>query len=186
MGSYYYGLNMDQSLNYLDCHDNMTFYDKICGFDYDDYTKANIIKFALAMLIFAKGIPFIHAGFEFERSKKGVENSYNSDDSINKLDWRDMVKNIDIVNYLKKIIAVRKQKPVFRIDISAGIDYNYNLMIFSIGSFDIIINPTEYVNLLNNGITYKSILFPNGDFGYGLCNVEVDKYSLIVAEKYEN
>lgn len=186
MGSYYYGLNMDQSLNYLDCHDNMTFYDKICGFDYDDYTKANIIKFALAMLIFAKGIPFIHAGFEFERSKKGVENSYNSDDSINKLDWCDMVKNIDIVNYLKKIIAVRKQKPVFRIDISAGIDYNYNLMIFSIGSFDIIINPTEYVNLLNNGITYKSILFPNGDFGYGLCNVEVDKYSLIVAEKYEN
>ena len=70
--------------------------------------------------------------------------------------------------------------------ISAGIDYNYNLMIFSIGSFDIIINPTEYVNRLNNGITYKSILFPNGDFGYGLCNVEVDKYSLIVAEKYEN
>ena len=54
-------------------------------------------------------------------------------------------------------------------------------MIFSIGNFDIIINPTEYVNHLNNNVLYKSILFPSGEFGYGLANVDVDKYSLIIA-----
>ena len=59
-------------------------------------------------------------------------------------------------------------------------------MIFSIGNFDIIINPTEYVNHLNNNVLYKSILFPSGEFGYGLVNFDVDKYSLIMAEKYEN
>ena len=186
MGSYYYGLNMNQALNYIDCHDNMVLYDKLSGFELDDYSKANIIKFGLAMTIFAKGIPFIHAGFEFERSKKGVENSYNSPDEINKIDWSCVYKNRDIVNYLKKIIQLRRQKPVFRINVQSSIDYNYNLMIFSIGSFDIIINPTEYVNHLNNGVLYKLVLFPNGEFGYGLMNVDVDKYSLIIAEKFEN
>ena len=177
---------MNQALNYIDCHDNMVLYDKLSGFELDDYSKANIIKFGLAMTIFAKGIPFIHAGFEFERSKKGVENSYNSPDEINKIDWSCVYKNRDIVNYLKKIIQLRRQKPVFRINVQSSIDYNYNLMIFSIGSFDIIINPTEYVNHLNNGVLYKLVLFPNGEFGYGLMNVDVDKYSLIIAEKFEN
>ena len=38
----------------------------------------------------------------------------------------------------------------------------------------------------SDNLLYKSILFPSGEFGYGLANVDVDKYSLIIAEKYEN
>jgi len=39
------------------------------------------------MVILAQGIPFLHSGQEFFRTKKGIGNSYQSSDEINQLDW---------------------------------------------------------------------------------------------------
>lgn len=39
------------------------------------------------MVILSQGIPFLHAGQEFYRTKQGNENSYNANDEINRLDW---------------------------------------------------------------------------------------------------
>ena len=43
-------------------------------------------KLALSIVLTSQGISFLHAGTEFLRSKKGIENSYNQPDSINAID----------------------------------------------------------------------------------------------------
>ncbi|WP_040683665.1 hypothetical protein, partial [Thermobrachium celere] len=60
-------------------------------------------KLAYAIVLTSQGVPFIHSGDEFLRTKQGVENSYNSPDSINKVDWNLKVKNIDVYTYFKEL-----------------------------------------------------------------------------------
>ena len=38
------------------------------------------------MVILSQGIPFLHAGQEFYRTKQEMKNSYNTNDEINQLD----------------------------------------------------------------------------------------------------
>ena len=54
-----------------------------------------------------QGVPFIHAGQEFYRTKNGVENSYKSSDEINKLDWNLLDQHYDDVEFIKELIRVR-------------------------------------------------------------------------------
>ena len=77
-----------QSINYVECHDNMTMWDKLVRSNEESETilkKRHLL--ASAMVILSQGIPFLHAGQEFYRTKKGNENSYNANDEINQLDW---------------------------------------------------------------------------------------------------
>ena len=45
-------------------------------------------KLAETFVFTSQGVPFIFAGDEMMRDKKGVHNSYNSPDSINTIDWK--------------------------------------------------------------------------------------------------
>ena len=65
-------------------------------------------------MLFRSGISFLHAGTEFLRSKKGVENSFQSPDSINAIDWSLKTKNKDVFEYVKALIKMRKEHPAFR------------------------------------------------------------------------
>ena len=67
------------------------------------------------MVILSQGIPFLHAGQEFYRTKQGNENSYNANDEINQLDWDRKEKEIETVNYIKGLIAIRKEHGAFRL-----------------------------------------------------------------------
>ena len=62
----------------------------------------------------SQGIPFLHAGTEFLRSKNGVENSYNAGDSINKIDWSLKSENLVFNKYVQQLIAIRRAHPAFR------------------------------------------------------------------------
>ncbi len=66
------------------------------------------------MTLLAQGIPFIHAGQEFYRTKGGIYNSYNTPDNINCINWdfRDIYK--DDIDDIKKIIKLRKNNKCFR------------------------------------------------------------------------
>ncbi len=66
----------------------MTMWDKLVRSNEESETilkKRHLL--ASAMVILSQGIPFLHAGQEFYRTKKGNENSYNANDEINQLDW---------------------------------------------------------------------------------------------------
>ncbi len=122
-----------QTISYCECHDNHCLRDKlnISAPDVKEQERLDMHKLALSIVLTAQGIPFLHAGSEFVRSKKGVENSYQSPDSINAIDWSLKTKYKDVFEYVKKLIAMRKAHPAFRMtkaaDIAEGIVFRSNL-----------------------------------------------------------
>jgi pullulanase len=112
-----------QSLNYVECHDNHTFYDriKLLNKDLTEEQIKDYARLAMGVVILSQGMPFIHAGQEFLRTKQGVENSYRHPDSINEIDWELRDKHQDLVNTTKDLITLRKTYKVFRLDTNARI-----------------------------------------------------------------
>lgn len=117
----YFTANPEQAVNYLMAHDNLCFYDKIAaaGTSYTSYADA-IIKFGHGILLSAQGIPFIHAGDEFLRTKKvgtfasEAHNSYMWGQEMNQIDWSYKAKYIDCFNYHKDMIQFRKDNDALR------------------------------------------------------------------------
>lgn len=116
----------DQSINYVECHDNATVFDKLYISNVEEGLNGILErqKNLTIVTLLAQGIPFIHAGQEFYRTKGGIGNSYNSPDNINSLNWdfRDIYKN-DIED-IKKIIQLRKNNKCFRYSTVEEIEKN--------------------------------------------------------------
>ena len=55
------------------------------------------------------------AGEEMLRDKKGVHNSYNSPDSINRIDWNNLTAYPQVFNYYSGLIHLRHNHPAFRL-----------------------------------------------------------------------
>lgn len=116
-GSIDFFYDPSQSLNFLECHDNMTMYDK-CKSIFSESKQHDIRKiqrFANSILLISQGIPFIHAGQEFCRTKHGIENSYNLPDRINQIDWKRVKKYEQDIEYFKELIKLRKSNQAFRL-----------------------------------------------------------------------
>lgn len=128
-----YSAEPTQTISYCECHDNHCLWDKlsISVKDVKEQDRLNMYKLALSVVLTTQGIPFLHAGSEFVRSKKGVENSYESPDSINAIDWSLKTKNTDVFEYVKKLISMRKEHPAFRMtraaDLADAIVFRSNL-----------------------------------------------------------
>lgn len=134
-------LNTWNSVNYTEIHDNITLNDKLRLVEEnksEEYYE-QLVKMALSLVILSEGMPILHAGMEFMRTKEipqdlrdmGVyfddvarnndgtkfylRNSYNACDKINGLDWNRCVQKQNVVHYVKKLIELRKTHKVFRI-----------------------------------------------------------------------
>lgn len=114
----YLFLSPNQSINYVECHDNYTFYDFVKKYapNMDEKTIKDYARLALSLVLISQGVPFIHAGQEFFRTKKGVENSYNAKDDINQINWEQADSNYDTIGMVKDLIAIRKEYNFFRYD----------------------------------------------------------------------
>ncbi|HEX7844968.1 MAG TPA: type I pullulanase [Chitinophagaceae bacterium] len=115
-----------QTISYAECHDNHVLWDKlaISAQNATEAERKEMHKLALSIVLTSQGISFLHAGTEFLRSKKGVENSYNSPDSINQIDWSLKTKNKDVVEYVKGLIKLRKEHPAFHMKTAKEIKAN--------------------------------------------------------------
>jgi pullulanase len=111
----------NQVVNYIECHDNNTLYDRLKINEQDEDKIKYMSRLGMSIILLSQGIPFIHAGQEFLRTKYGVENSYKSNDSINKLDWKTKYNNMDTVKYCKGLIKLRKNCSAFRMETSEEI-----------------------------------------------------------------
>lgn len=117
----YFTAKPEQTVNYLMAHDNLCFYDKIAaaGTSYTGYADA-IVKFGHGILLSSQGIPFIHAGDEFLRTKavgtfsKEAHNSYMWGIEMNQIDWSYKAEYVDCFNYHKDMIAFRKNNDGLR------------------------------------------------------------------------
>jgi len=113
----------NQNVNYVECHDNHTMWDKLKltnGYD-TRRTRRRMQRLSTAIVLLSQGISFIHAGQEFMRTKFGLENSYNLPDEINRIDWERAAQHQDDINYVKRLIAVRRNHSAFRMPTTAQI-----------------------------------------------------------------
>jgi len=116
----------EQVLTYAEAHDDLTLWDKLeltNPHDSEDIRK-KMHQLASSIVLTSQGIPFLHAGQEFMRTKDGVHNSYVSPDSINQLDWVRRAEYDKEVNYMKGLIDLRNNHPAFRMTTAEQIRRN--------------------------------------------------------------
>lgn len=106
----------EQVLTYVEAHDNHTLWDKLELTNPDDSeeVRKQMHKLSSSILLTSQGIPFLHAGQEFMRTKYGDHNSYKSPDSINQMDWLRRATFNNEVEYMKGLIDLRKKYSAFR------------------------------------------------------------------------
>lgn len=111
-----YFVNPINVVNYVECHDNQTCWDKLKECCKEDTREKRIMrqKMCIAAVMFAQGIPFIQAGQEFARTKYGKPNTYNSKDDVNWLNW-DRKKTYETISFFTQdCIKLRKEHACFR------------------------------------------------------------------------
>lgn len=117
-----------QVINYVSCHDDLCLTDKLRKSMNDpaetDADRQRADKLAQTIVFTSQGTPFMFAGEEVFRDKKGVHNSYCSPDSINAIDWTLKNKNADLYNYYRELIKLRKSHPAFRMTTAEDVARN--------------------------------------------------------------
>lgn len=85
-----YTADPQESINYIAAHDNETLFDGVQIKASDNASLRERVRmqaFSNSLVLFAQGVPFIHAGQDFLRSKSMDRDSYNSGDWFNALDF---------------------------------------------------------------------------------------------------
>ena len=139
-----------QCINYVSCHDNHTLFDRLT-ISCPDEPESELIKMhklANTIVLTSQGVPFLHAGVEFMRTKNGVENSYESPDSINQIDWNRKTQYKEVFEYYKALVNLRKSHPAFKMSTTEEIQKHLKFL------------KTEGNNLVAYQITGEA----NGDF----------------------
>ena len=188
--------NIHQSINYVECHDNMTLFDKLSinGSEESHDIICKRVMLINAMVIFSIGVPFIHSGQEFCRSKKNNHNTYNMDDDINLIDYKLKNSNLNIVEYLKNCISFRKSCDAFIInnykEFKERVSFEIlddNIIKFSInntvykgdkGCIIVYINPTMQVLKYQSKSLYK--VFDKVECYLQVNEIQVNEISLVI------
>ncbi|TDM07322.1 type I pullulanase [Macrococcus lamae] len=112
----YYDMHVQQTINYSEVHDNHTLYDRMYySVDRSHNELLLIHQMTTIFTVLSQGVPFIHAGQEFFRTKYGHGNTYNLSDYINRLDWSRREKYEKELEVFKKAVALKRNYKVFRL-----------------------------------------------------------------------
>ena len=106
-----------QMISYVSCHDDMCLTDRlrasIPGLTDEELVRLDLL--AQTAVFTSQGVPFMLSGEEMLRNKKGVHNSFESPDSINRLDWQNLKRFPNVFKYYKDLIRLRRDHPAFRL-----------------------------------------------------------------------
>lgn len=109
--------NPMQMMAYVSCHDDLCLYDRLCASapSLTDDEAIRLSMLAHTAVLVSQGVPFIFAGEEMLRTKRGVRNSYRSPDGVNAIDWRNKSKYYGLFTYLRRLIALRRKHRAFQL-----------------------------------------------------------------------
>ncbi len=127
-----------ETINYVSAHDNYTWWDKL---DHrwnpttppPHYGEAELVRmnrFGASLVLTAQGIPFIHGGCDFLRTKvtgdpgqdeETIRNSYAAGDDVNALDWARKVTHLATFDYYAGLIELRRERRELRLPTAADI-----------------------------------------------------------------
>lgn len=107
-------LNPEQSVNYIECHDNATAFDyfHIENPYWTPQQQKRAASFGLQLILISQGMTFIHSGQEFFRTKDEIDNTYNIPDSTNRLDWSRAIRYREHIQFIRDLIAFRRKHPI--------------------------------------------------------------------------
>jgi len=147
----------NQSINYLECHDNSTLYDKLLVSNAFEEEKVLLDRVDLAnhILLLSFGVPLVHAGQEIGQSKDGLDNTYKTI-GVNNLNYRlvderfDMVNRFRLFNILRKKLAYTKLfKPTEIKNVFEISHWDNGVYLLTAKNKNIINNEKEFVILIN-------------------------------------
>ena len=156
-----------QHVSYITCHDNYCLRDRIevSAKKEKEATKLRMNKLAQTAVLVSQGMTFIYGGEELFRTKMGIDNSYQSPDSINIIPWENKERYADLFEYYKQMIAIRRAHKGFRLGSAEAVKElceflptdNKHLIIYYIKEYNI------YV-LLNGGAKLAEAGIPEGEY----------------------
>lgn len=185
----------EKVINYVECHDNHTLWDKnrICchGEGRDLREKRQIL--ANAMVLLAQGVPFIHAGQEFGRTKQNLGNTYNRSDNYNSINYSRRDHHLAILSDTKKLIQIRKKYSCFRLSTIDETRDQVNFQtiedkVLVYTCFDKETKCMTFFNPSNGYFNYYidenvKVIFDNGLSNTALTkNIQIAPYSVVVCE----
>lgn len=131
----------DQSINYVECHDNCTLFDKINSLgEMSERQALKIQDFVNFIVTFSFGIPFFHAGQEIGLTKFNEDNTYNKGDKYNKFSYSVLDERIEHAQYFSSILNARKQ---------------LSSLYESLNTSDLIGKHNEFINLENGALEFR-------------------------------
>lgn len=112
--------NEDNQEDNRDGNDNN--YSWNCGIEGPSKKKAvaalriRQVKNALTLLMLSQGTPMLLGGDENLNSQNGNNNAYCQDNKIGHIDWKVNKDRVQIREYLKELILIRKNHPILHMD----------------------------------------------------------------------
>ncbi|HOI34584.1 MAG TPA: type I pullulanase [Mesotoga infera] len=176
-----------ETINYVSAHDNQTLWDKNSAAmpDASQELLLNAQKLSNAIVLLSQGIPFLHGGVDFARTKNGNDNSYNAGVELNKMDYSRKAQFIDLFNYYKGMIELRKSHPAFRMATAQEIKENLvfldtprNIVAFILNGEATGDTWKEILVIFNGNIEDAKITLPNGSWNLAMDEARVSKESL--------
>lgn len=135
------------------------------------------------MVLLAQGVPFIHSGQEFYRTKQDDENSYRSGDDINKIDWSLYDENYDDVSYLQSIIELRKTSDNFKLKATSELDTSAEVIVLQSKSILYKLTDGDELIILFKPTEQKETIIIPEDYRFYLSSSNL--FQAIDAQTYE-
>ena len=189
-----WALEPTQQISYVSCHDDMCLVDRlkasVPGIQDDKKSESErmveLIRLDLlaqTVVFTSQGVPFILAGEEMLRDKKGVHNSYCSPDSINEFNWDNLKKYPQVFEYYRNLIQLRKNHPAFRLakaeavrthleflPTGNGTDKEGCLVAFRLKDLEGIDSWKNIIVIFNANKEAKTVAIPEGEYHVACCN----------------
>ena len=195
----------NETINYDSVHDDLCLWDKlqVSAGQVPERQRIRMDQLAAGIVLTSQGVPFIHAGDEFLRSKNLDSNSYNNNDPrVNPIDWSLRDKHAEVFNFYRGLISLRRAHPAFRMTTMAAVNASLN---FAANSPDNLIeyvirnhangDPWKHILVIYNGSSQSRDLIVKGDWKIvaneqragvdelqqAKDHIHVEAYSLVIA-----
>ena len=177
-----------QQISYVSCHDDMCLVDRLKASvpGLKDMTRsqadrqAELVRLDLlaqTAVFTSQGVPFMLAGEEMLRDKKGVHNSFASPDSINEFNWDNLKQYPQVFEYYSNLIKLRRNHPAFRLGKAEAVREHLEfiatddcLVAFRLKNLEGIDSWKDIIVVLNANKETKTIAIPEGEYTVACCN----------------
>ena len=163
-----------QHVSYITCHDNYCLRDRIAvsASNETEETQLRMNKLAQTAVLVSQGMSFLYGGEELYRTKKGIDNSYQSPDSINIIPWENKAKYNDLYEYYRQMIAIRHAHKGFRLGsselVQGHVEFmdsdNEHLIIYAVKDLAGLDSAKSLIVLLNGGAERAEAQLPEAEY----------------------